>query len=164
MEPVTTLDDKVRAYKAILDKKEDLAAQTKENNAQKEKLEQEICKMMVDEEKPSTIVDGFNYSLSQKVMYSKKSEEDLAALQAETGSTFFDVLREQGLGDIIKEVVDPRTLQSTVSGMAAELEESGEELPEDLKNCLNIYEKLSISKRKANTKALERAKANKEDK
>lgn len=164
MEPVTTLDDKVRAYKAILDKKEDLAAQTKENNAQKEKLEQEICKMMVDEEKPSTIVDGFNYSLSQKVVYSKKSEEDLAALQAETGSTFFDVLREQGLGDIIKEVVDPRTLQSTVSGMAAELEESGEELPEDLKNCLNIYEKLSISKRKANTKALERAKANKEDK
>lgn len=164
MEPVTTLDDKVRAYKAILDRKEDLAAQTKENNAQKEKLEQEICKMMVDEEKPSTIVDGFNYSLSQKVMYSKKSEEDLAALQAETGSTFFDVLREQGLGDIIKEVVDPRTLQSTVSGMAAELEESGEELPEDLKNCLNIYEKLSISKRKANTKALERAKANKEDK
>lgn len=164
MEPVTTLDDKVRAYKAILDKKEDLAAQTKENNAQKEKLEQEICKMMVDEEKPSTIVDGFNYSLSQKVMYSKKSEEDLAALRAETGSTFFDVLREQGLGDIIKEVVDPRTLQSTVSGMAAELEESGEELPEDLKNCLNIYEKLSISKRKANTKALERAKANKEDK
>lgn len=163
MEPVTTLDDKVRAYKAILDKKEDLAAQTKENNAQKEKLEQEICKMMVDEEKPSTIVDGFNYSLSQKVMYSKKSEEDLAVLQAETGSTFFDVLREQGLGDIIKEVVDPRTLQSTVSGMAAELEESGEELPEDLKNCLNIYEKLSISKRKANTKALERAKANKED-
>lgn len=159
-----TLDEKIREYKDILDKKEDLAAQTKENNAAKEKLEQEICKMMVDEEKPSTIVDGFNYSLSQKVMYSKKSEEDLAALQAETGSSFFDVLREQGLGDIIKEVVDPRTLQSTVSGMAAELEESDEELPEDLKNCLNIYEKLSISKRKANTKALERAKANKEGK
>lgn len=159
-----TLDEKIREYKDILDKKEDLAAQTKENNAAKEKLEQEICKMMVDEEKPSTIVDGFNYSLSQKVMYSKKSEEDLAASQAETGSSFFDVLREQGLGDIIKEVVDPRTLQSTVSGMAAELEESDEELPEDLKNCLNIYEKLSISKRKANTKALERAKANKEGK
>ncbi len=159
-----TLDEKIREYKDILDKKEDLAAQTKENNAAKEKLEQEICKMMVDEEKPSTVVDGFNYSLSQKVMYSKKSEEDLAALQAETGSSFFDVLREQGLGDIIKEVVDPRTLQSTVSGMAAELEESDEELPEDLKNCLNIYEKLSISKRKANTKALERAKKAQEGK
>lgn len=156
------LDQKIREYKSILDRKEELAELTKENNAAKDKLEQEICRMMVDEEKPSTVVDGFNYSLSQKVMYSKKSEEDLAALQAETGSSFFDVLREQGLGDIIKEVVDARTLQSTVAGMAAELEESGEELPEDLANCLNIYEKLSISKRKANTKALDRAKANKE--
>lgn len=156
------LDQKIREYKSILDRKEELAELTKENNAAKDQLEQEICRMMVDEEKPSTVVDGFNYSLSQKVMYSKKSEEDLAALQAETGSSFFDVLREQGLGDIIKEVVDARTLQSTVAGMAAELEESGEELPEDLTNCLNIYEKLSISKRKANTKALDRAKANKE--
>lgn len=156
------LDQKIREYKTILDRKEELAELTKENNAAKDKLEQEICRMMVDEEKPSTVVDGFNYSLSQKVMYSKKSEEDLAALQAETGSSFFDVLREQGLGDIIKEVVDARTLQITVAGMAAELEESGEELPEDLANCLNIYEKLSISKRKANTKALDRAKANKE--
>lgn len=156
------LDQKIREYKSILDRKEELAELTKENNAAKDQLEQEICHMMVDEEKPSTVVDGFNYSLSQKVMYSKKSEEDLAALQAETGSSFFDVLREQGLGDIIKEVVDARTLQSTVAGMAAELEESGEELPEDLANCLNIYEKLSISKRKANTKALDRAKANKE--
>ena len=156
------LDQKIREYKSILDRKEELAELTKENNAAKDQLEQEICRMMVDEEKPSTVVDGFNYSLSQKVMYSKKSEEDLAALQAETGSSFFDVLREQGLGDIIKEVVDARTLQSTIAGMAAELEESGEELPEDLANCLNIYEKLSISKRKANTKALDRAKANKE--
>lgn len=157
-----TLDEKIREYKAILDKKEDLASQTKENNAAKEKLEKEIAQQMVDEEKPYTAVDGFKYSLSQKIMYSKKSEEDLAALQAETGSSFFDVLREQGLGDIIKEVVDPQTLQSTVSNMAAELEENDEELPEDLKNCLNIYEKLSISKRKANTKALDRAKKNRE--
>ena len=37
-----TLDEKIREYKDILDKKEDLAAQTKENNAAKEKLEQEI--------------------------------------------------------------------------------------------------------------------------
>ena len=80
------LDQKIREYKTILDRKEELAELTKENNAAKDKLEQEICRMMVDEEKPSTIVDGYNYSLSQKVMYSKKSEEDLAALQEETGS------------------------------------------------------------------------------
>ena len=146
------LDAKVRAYKAVLDRKDELAELTKENNAEKERLEQEICQMMVDEEKPNTVVDGFTYSLQQKVMYSKKSEEALA----EAGIDFFDVLREQGLGDLIVERVDPRTLQSSVSQMAEE-----GELPEELAECLNVYEKLGLSKRKANTKALERAKANK---
>lgn len=152
----SVLDAKVRAYKAVLDRKEELAELTKENNAAKEQLEQEICQMMVDEEKPSTIVDGFTYSLQQTTMYSKKSEEALA----EAGIVFFDVLREQGLGDIIVEKVDPRTLQSSVRAMAEEMDG---ELPEDLVGCLSIYEKLTISKRKANTKALERAKANREE-
>ena len=146
------LDQKIRQYKEILDRKDELAELTKENNAAKEQLEYEICQMMVDEEKPNTVVDGFTYSLSQKTMYSKKSEEALA----EAGIDFFDVLREQGLGDLIVEKVDPRTLNSSVSAMAEE-----GELPEELAECLNIYEKLALSKRKANTKALERAKANK---
>lgn len=148
----SVLDQKVREYKAVLDRKVELEEQTKANNAAKEVLEQEICQIMIDEEKPSTVVDGFTYSLQQKTMYSKKSEEALA----EAGIVFFDVLREQGLGDIIVERVDPRTLQSTVAGMAEE-----GELPEELVECLSIYEKLSLSKRKANTKALDRAKANK---
>lgn len=147
------LDAKVRQYKAVLDRKEELANLTKENNAEKERLEQEICQLMVDEEKPSTIVDGFTYSLQQTTMYSKKSEEALA----EAGIVFFDVLREQGLGDLIVEKVDPRTLQSSVRAMA---EENDGELPEELVECLSIYEKLTLSKRKANTKALDRAKAN----
>lgn len=154
------LDQKVREYKKLLDRKAELEELTKENNAAKEKLEQEICQMMVDEEKPNTVVDGFNYSLQQKTMYSKKSEEALA----EAGIDFFEVLREQGLGDIIVERVDSRTLQSAVKEMAEEGDfgEPGE-LPEELAACLNIYEKLTLSKRKANTKALDRAKANKED-
>ena len=149
----SVLDKKVREYKELLDRKEELAELTKENNAAKEALEAEICQLMVDEEKPSTVVDGFTYSLQQKTMYSKKSEEALAA----AGITFFDVLREQGLGDLIVEKVDPRTLQSSVRAMA---EENDGELPEELVECLSIYEKLTLSKRKANTKALDRAKAN----
>ena len=56
------LDRKVREYQRLLDRKAELEMQTKENNAAKEALEQEICRMMVDEEKPNTIVDGFSYS------------------------------------------------------------------------------------------------------
>ena len=150
----SVLDQKVREYKALLDRKDELAELTKENNAAKEALEQEICQMMVDEEKPNTVVDGFTYSLQQKTMYSKKSEAALA----DAGIDFFAVLREQGMGDLIVEKVDPHTLQSSCSAMAEE-----GELPEELAECLNIYEKLALSKRKANTKALERAKKNKEE-
>lgn len=151
---MSVLDDKVREYKKILDYKDELAELTKQNNAAKEQLEQEICKMMVDEEKPNTVVDGFSYSLQQKTMYSKKSEEALA----EAGIDFFSVLREEGLGDLIVEKVDPRTLQSSVAALAEE-----DELTEELAECLNIYEKLTLSKRKANTKALDRAKKNLEE-
>lgn len=152
---MTTLDDKVREYQKVLEKKDELADLTKENNRLKDELEQEICQMMIDEEKPDTTVDGYKYSLKQETMYSKLSEEKLM----EKNIDFFELLREQGFGDIIVEKVDPRTLNSTMKGV---VEEQGE-LPQELAEALSVYEKLGIQRRKANTKALDRAKANKEE-
>ena len=43
METVTTLDDKVRAFKVLLDKKDELAEQTKANNEELKNLEQETA-------------------------------------------------------------------------------------------------------------------------
>lgn len=48
METVMTLDDKVRAYKELLDKKDELAEQTKANNEELKNMEQEIARQMVD--------------------------------------------------------------------------------------------------------------------
>lgn len=152
---MSALDDKVREYQKVLEKKEELAEQTKENNRLKDELEQQLCQMMIDEEKPDTTVDGYKYSLKQENMYSKLSEEKLM----EKGIDFFDLIREQGFGDIIVEKIDPRTLNSTCKGI---VEEQGE-LPEELAEAISVYEKLSIARRKANTKALDRAKANKEE-
>ena len=149
---MSLLDDKVREYQKVLERKDELAEQTKENNALKEELEQQICQMMIDEDKPDTTVDGYKYSLKQETVYSKLGEDKLM----ERGIDFFELLREQGIGDIIVEKVDPRTLNSTCKGI---VEEQGE-LPEELAEALNVYEKLGISRRKANTKALDRAKAN----
>lgn len=154
MAVTSMLDQKVREYKELLDRKEELEKQMKANQQQLKDMEQNIARMMIDEEKPNTIVDGFVYSLQQKTVYSKKSEEVL--MQA--GITFFDVLREQGLGDIIVEKVDSRTLQSTIKAV---VEEQGE-LPKELAECINVYEQLGIGKRKADTKVLDRAKANRE--
>lgn len=150
METVMTLDDKVRVYKDLLDKKDELAEQTKENNKKIDELEQEIAQQMVDEEKPDTTVDGFKYSLQEKTIYSKIGEDKLI----EKGLDFFEVLREEGFGDLIVERVDTRTLNSAMNNL---IEEIGG-LPRELEECLNIYSQLKVVKRKANTKALTRAK------
>lgn len=149
-----TLDDKVREYKELLDKKDELAEQTKENNKKLDELEQEIAQQMVDEEKPDTTVDGFKYSLQEKTIYSKIGEDKLM----EKGLDFFEVLREEGFGDLIVERVDSRTLNSAMNNL---VEETGE-LTEGLAECLSVYSQLKISRRKANTKALNRAKNAKE--
>lgn len=154
METVMTLDDKVREYKELLDKKDELANQTKENNKALDALEQEIAQQMVDEEKPDTTVDGFKYSLQEKTIYSKIGEDKLM----EKGLDFFEILREEGFGDLIVERVDSRTLDSAMNNL---VEEIGK-LPEGLANCLNVYSQLKVSKRKANIKALNRAKNAKE--
>ncbi len=151
---IVALDNKVRAYKKLLDKKDELAEQTKLNNKELDRIEQEIAQMMVDEEKPDTTVDGFKYSLQERTIYSKLGEEKLQ----EKGLEFFDILREQGFGHLIVERVDSKTLNSAMNNL---VEEQGE-IPEELAECLNVYSQLKVTKRKANTKALNRAKAAKE--
>ena len=155
MKTVITLDDKVREYKELLDKKDELAEQTKENNKKLDELEQEIAQQMVDEDKPDTTVDGFKYSLQEKTIYSKIGEDKLI----EKGLNFFEILREEGFGDLIVERVDSRTLNSAMNNL---VEEIGK-LPGDLAECLSVYSQLKISKRKANTKALNRAKKAQEE-
>ena len=151
---IVALDNKVRAYKKLLDKKDELAEQTKLNNKELDRIEQKIAQMMVDEEKPDTTVDGFKYSLQERTIYSKLGEEKLQ----EKGLEFFDILREQGFGHLIVERVDSKTLNSAMNNL---VEEQGE-IPEELAECLNVYSQLKVTKRKANTKALNRAKAAKE--
>ncbi len=155
MKTEITLDDKVRAYKDLLDKKDELAELTKANNKELEELEQEIAQQMVDEEKPDTTVDGFKYSLQEKTIYSKIGEDKLM----EKGLDFFEVLREEGFGDLIVERVDSRTLNLAMNNL---VEEIGA-LPGDLAECLSVYSQLKVSKRKANTKALNRAKKAQEE-
>ena len=70
------------------------------------------------------------------------------------GLDFLIVLREQGLGEIIQETVNTRTLQSTVKNL---VEETGS-LPEDLAEVLNVYDTYEIGRRKEGNKAAKKAK------
>lgn len=139
-----TLLEMVRNYQTLLEEKDRLAECTKANNAAIEAAKNEIAQQMIDDDCPRISSGGYSFSLTQKTSYSKKSEADLA----EAGVDFFEVLREEGLGDIIKETVAPQTLQSTIK---AYVEEHGE-LSEALSQIVREYEFNDITRRKESKK------------
>lgn len=140
----------VREYNELLDEKDGLKEATKRNNEAIDEKKKEIVQQMIDDDVPSISVGGYKFFLQDKTIYSKKSEEALMAANLD----FLTVLREQGLGDIINETVNPRTLQSTVKNL---VEETGS-LPKDLAEVLNVYDTYEIGRRKEGNKAAKKAK------
>ena len=139
-----TLLDMVKDYQQLLIKKDQLAEATKENNAAIEAAKAEITQQMIDDDCPRITTGGYTFTLQAKTSYTKRSNEDLA----EAGVDFLATLREEGLGDIIKETVAAQTLQSTIS---AYVEEHGE-LSEALGAVIRTYEYNDIYRRKETTK------------
>lgn len=131
-----TLLEKVDELKALLDEKDALKAKTTENNKAVEACKKDLADMMLAEETTKVTRSGFSYSLQEKTRYSKKAGHD---------KELFELLRENGLGDIIKETVNAQTLQGAMSNLAAE---NGDELPEEFAEVINVYEYLDIQKRK----------------
>lgn len=132
--------DMVREYQTLLETKEGLAAMTKENNAAIEAAKARIAQQMVDDDCPRISTGGYSFTLQEKTIYSKRAEGDLA----EEGISFLNTLREEGLGDIIVEKVDPRTLQST---MREYVDEHGG-LSEELAKVVTVYETYDIGRRR----------------
>ena len=145
------LTEMLGPYEELLDKKDALDKETKDNNAAIDKLKAEIAEMMIDEDIPSQGYGDYVYSLQDKVKYSKRGDAQLM----EKGLDFFEVLREQGLGDLIKETVNPRSLQSAMKEIA---DENDGELPPELDEVVSSYEMTDIARRKSANKALKKAK------
>ena len=145
-----TIAENLRLYSDLLERKDNLKELTKKNNADIEELKQEIAQQMIDEDTPEMAIGDYIFSLRDKTEYSKKSEK---ALQ-EAGLDFLTVLREQGLGDIIVEQVNARTLNSAVKNLVAE---EGE-LPEELDAVLSRFDTYEVARRKKRNKALNKAK------
>lgn len=139
-----TLLSMVREYQTLLDHKDDLAAQVKENNAAIEAAKARIAQQMIDDDCPQIACGGYSFSLTPKTIYSKRSEAELA----ENGVDFLETLREEGLGSIIVETVNTRTLQSTIK---AYVEENGD-LSEALAAVIKGFDTYDITRRKAGRK------------
>ena len=134
------LIDLIASYQTLLATKEALAEQTKANNKAIEDMKQQIADQMIDDEVTSIGYAGYNFSLQTKTVYSKKSEADLQA----AGIDFFGLLRDNGLGDLIVERVDPRTLSASLK----QIVETEGDLPEDIREAINVYETNDIGRRK----------------
>lgn len=131
-----TVFELIDRYKDALDHKEALAEKTKENNKLIEEIRDQLATAMISEEVTKVSRGGFSYSVSEKTKYSKKGgmEEEL-----------FDVLRANGLGDLIVPTVAPQTLQAAVKNLVSE---NDDELPEDFAEVLNVYSYFDVNKRK----------------
>lgn len=130
------LKKKIEQYNALLERKEQLAAQSVENNKEIERVRRELADMMIDTEVYRISSGGFTFTLSEKVNFSKKGGVD---------ELLFDTLREDGLGDIIKETVNPRTLQSALKEIA---EQNDGELPPQYDGLVSVYRYMDVGRRK----------------
>ncbi len=139
-----SLLEMIKNYEVLLETKEFLALQVKENNAAIEAAKAKIAQQMLDDDCPRISTGGYSFTLTPKTSYSKRSDESLAA----DGLDFFDVLREEGLGDLIVETVNARTLQGA---MSAFVEEHGE-LSEALERVIRTYDYNDITRRKEHRK------------
>ena len=130
------LKKKIEQYNALLERKEQLAAQSVENNKEIERVRRELADMMIDTEVDRISSGGFTFTLSEKVNFSKKGGVD---------EILFDTLREDGLGDIIKETVNPRTLESALKEIA---EQNDGELPPQYDGLVSVYRYMDVGRRK----------------
>lgn len=129
--------DLIDQFKAALEEKDTLAEATKRNNAEVIEVRDKLAQAMVDAEIDQVGRHGINWKLKPTTKYSKKAGKD---------AELFDLLRDNGLGDLIKETVNAQTLQGAMSEFA---KENDDELPEEFAEVISVYEYMDISHRKA---------------
>lgn len=134
------LIEKLKEYSAMLDEKKALEDRQKELNTQINYAKAKLSDMMLEDDCPRISAGGYTFSCVVRTRYSKKTAEDLAA----AGVDFLDVLRQEGLGDIIQETVSPMTLQASIKAYV----EANGELSEGLGKVIRTYEYTDIMRRK----------------
>ena len=119
----------------LRDRKKELEDELKEVNSDITETEEQLVNAMVEEEMQNFTRNGRQFILTSRTYASAKSGMMTAICVW---------MKENGLGDMVKESVHPQTLQAWVK---EKMEEAGA-LPEELGEMLNVYEKSGISIRK----------------
>lgn len=136
--PIITAEvtDLIDRFKDLLDTKDRLADETKRNNAEVAQCREQLAQAMIEAELDQVGRHGINWRLKHTTKYSKKAGKD---------EELFELLRDHGLGALIKETVNAQTLQGAMSELA---EQNDDELPEEFAEVISVYEYMDISRRK----------------
>ena len=124
-------DDLVR-YR---DQKKEIEEALKEINTLITETEEQLVNSMIEEEMQNFTRNGRQFILTNRTYANAK-----AGMMPEICSW----MKDNALGDMVKESIHPQTLQAWVK---EQIEEVGA-LPEDLSELVNVYEKSGISIRK----------------
>jgi hypothetical protein len=109
----------------------------KNTNATIETVEQELVNAMIAEEMQNFTRNGLTFYLLPKLY---------ASPVAERKQELFAWLKANGYGDLVQETVHYNTLKAWVK---EQMKENYDELPEELKPLLNVYEETGVGIRKA---------------
>ena len=118
--------------KRLKDLKAEVESQEKEINGDIEKVTSELTAKMTEAEMPSFVHSGFSFSLSTRTFASPLAGDK---------ASLYEVLRQNGYGDIITETVNSNTLSSTVNDL---IEQNNDELPDWLVGKISTYDKVSV--------------------
>ena len=132
-----TILEKIDQYRELLDKKDDLAEQTKANNLEIIAVRDELAQMMIDAETPKVTRGGYGYTLTAKSKFNRAA--------GVTEEQLIDVFRMNGLGDLVKETIPAQTVQSTIRGLT---EENDDVLPEEFADVITRYDYFDVTPRK----------------
>lgn len=133
-ESLFELADRLKAAK---DRKKELDAETKANNAVIEDLDRQLAEQMAEQEVDRFSRNGSLFYLSSRLFASPRAGEKEPMIEA---------LKANGYGDLVTETVNANTLASFAKERMAESETG--ELPGWLDAVVSTFEKVSVGVRK----------------
>lgn len=130
------LADRLREMR---DRKTEVEAELKWVNGEIERFNQLLVAEMVDQEVPRFDRDGKTFYIRSEIYPS---------VDPERRDVLYEVIRENGFGDLIKETINFQTLAAFIK---EQMRENNDQLPDWLEGLVNVFEKESVVLRRGAT-------------
>ena len=134
MTDMFTLADRL---KALRERKDELADETKANNTEIEKTELELSQLMAQTETQSFQRAGTLFYLATKTYASANKEQK---------DELYETLKNEGYGSLITETINANSLSAFVK---EQMSENDDTLPDWLEGKVNVFDKVTVNLRKS---------------